>query len=228
MDNELAHSGHEKQSVYSDGMPASTTTSAIADEKALHKNELGNGDVREPTIPEENEFTQDAFQGGDGTADHVDFRTMGWVQAGFVCLAEAIALGALSFPSIYQRLGVAGGVLATFFLTCLAYITAWMYIDFKVQYMGVMNVADAGTIMFGRIGGIIFGVGIMVKVSALKRVLRDQPFGLTFFFATLLVYRLGSITRLGRGNRPQRNLQQCHLQDRFHSSHLCRLRLGES
>jgi amino acid permease len=88
---------------------------------------------------------------------------MGWVQAGFVCLAEAIALGLLSFPSIFQRLGLVGGLIATILLACLAYITAWIYIDFKLRYMGCMNVADAGTIMFGRIGGIIFGVGIMVK-----------------------------------------------------------------
>jgi amino acid permease len=76
---------------------------------------------------------------------------------------QAIALGLLSFPSIFQRLGLAGGLIATILLALLAYITAWIYIDFKLRYMGCMNVADAGRIMFGRIGGIIFGVGIMVK-----------------------------------------------------------------
>ena len=155
----------EKHSLDSDATRSMTNTS-FADEKAMNNGNhyKNNGDVREPTIPEEDEFAQDVFTAhADGNDDHVDFRTMGWVQAGFVCLAEAIALGLLSFPSIFQRLGLVGGLIATILLACLAYITAWIYIDFKLRYMGCMNVADAGTIMFGRIGGIIFGVGIMVK-----------------------------------------------------------------
>lgn len=156
----------EKYSLDSDAAPSMTTNASYADEKAMSNgNKLhANGDVREPTIPEEDEFAQDVFTAHvDGNDDHVDFRTMGWIQAGFVCLAEAIALGLLSFPSIFQRLGLAGGLIATVLLACLAYITAWIYIDFKLRYMGCMNVADAGTIMFGRIGGIVFGVMIMVK-----------------------------------------------------------------
>jgi hypothetical protein len=158
----------KRQSLESTTDPSimTTTNTSFADEKAQnHGNKaLHTGDIREPTIMEEDEFALDPFSAGvDGNDDHVDFRTMGWVQAGFVCLAEAIALGLLSFPSIFQRLGLVGGIIATVLLAGLAYITAWIYIDFKLRYMGCMNVADAGRIMFGRIGGIIFGVGIMVK-----------------------------------------------------------------
>jgi hypothetical protein len=74
-------------------------------------------------------------------------------------------------------LGLVGGLIANLLLAGLAYVTAWIYIDFKLRYMGCMNVADAGTIMFGRIGGIIFGVGIMIKVSPDK--IRDLHLSLT-------------------------------------------------
>jgi hypothetical protein len=80
---------------------ATGTATTFADEKAMnHRTRDATGDIREPTILEENEFGHDAFSAGaDGNKDHIDFRTMGWVQAGFVCLAEvgggieALALG---------------------------------------------------------------------------------------------------------------------------------------
>lgn len=151
-------------SMYSSITPSTMETQSFADEKAMNNKRAFDNDVREPTILEEDEFTQDAFTHNvEGKQDHVEFRTMGWVKAGFVCLAEAIALGLLSFPSIFARLGLVFGLLANFALAGLAYVTAWIYIDFKLRYMGCMNVADAGTIMFGRTGGIIFGIGIMLK-----------------------------------------------------------------
>jgi hypothetical protein len=73
----------EKQSIYSE-----TTNASLADEKAADKSRYV-GDIREPPIPEEDEFAQDVFSAGaEGKDDHIEFRTMGWVQAGFVCLAE--------------------------------------------------------------------------------------------------------------------------------------------
>lgn len=73
-------------------------------------------------------------------------------------------MGLLSFPSIFNRLGMVGGVVATLGLGFLAYITAWIMVDFKLRYPGVMNYADAGTVMFGKRGGQILGVGMFLKV----------------------------------------------------------------
>lgn len=74
-------------------------------------------------------------------------------------------MGLLSFPSIFNRLGMVGGVIATLGLGFLAYITAWIMVDFKLRYPGVMNYADAGTVMFGKRGGQILGVGMFLKVG---------------------------------------------------------------
>lgn len=41
-----------------------------------------------------------------------------------------------------------------------------MMIDFKMKHMGVMHFGDAGGVMFGKWGRRIFGVGMILKVSA--------------------------------------------------------------
>ncbi|KAL0241923.1 hypothetical protein I308_106097 [Cryptococcus tetragattii IND107] len=61
---------------------------------------------------------------------------MGWIQAGLVSTAESIALGLLSFPSIFLRLGMVGGVITTVGPGILAHFTAWIMVDFKLKHPG--------------------------------------------------------------------------------------------
>lgn len=56
-------------------------------------------------------------------------------------------------------------MIATVGLGTLAYITAWIMVDFKIKYMGVMNIGDAGELMFGKLGRRWFGWGLVLKVS---------------------------------------------------------------
>ena len=56
-------------------------------------------------------------------------------------------------------------MIATVGLGTLAYITAWIMVDFKLKYMGVMNIGDAGELMFGKLGRRWFGWGLVLKVS---------------------------------------------------------------
>ena len=67
---------------------------------------------------------------------------------------------------MFLRLGVVGGMIATVGLGTLAYITAWIMVDFKLKYMGVMNIGDAGELMFGKLGRRWFGWGLVLKVSS--------------------------------------------------------------
>ncbi|OCF40859.1 hypothetical protein I317_05309 [Kwoniella heveanensis CBS 569] len=102
-------------------------------------------------------------QAEENAEDYVDFRSMGWVQAGLVATAENIAVGVLSFPSVFLRLGIVGGLIATLGLAALAYITCWIMIDFKMKHMGVMHYGDAGAVMFGPWGRRILGTGMVLK-----------------------------------------------------------------
>jgi amino acid permease len=76
-------------------------------------------------------------------------------------------LGLLSFPSIFERLGVVGGVIATIGLAGLAYLTCWIMVDFKLKHMGVMNYGDAMGVVFGKYGRIFVGTGVVLKVSGI-------------------------------------------------------------
>lgn len=99
-------------------------------------------------------FEQDIFaaQADRDDGDYVEFRTMGWMQAGLVALAEGIALGTLSFPSIFMRLGIFGGVVATVGLGALAWLAASWMVDFKKRFPGESNGPSAQAQILNRIG----------------------------------------------------------------------------
>ncbi|GAA5843755.1 hypothetical protein JCM11251_006797, partial [Rhodosporidiobolus azoricus] len=124
-----------------------TTTRPLADE-------AGDGGLQ-PVVA-------DAFALKEGE-EGVDFKDMGWIKAGLIATCEAIALGTLSFPSNFNKLGMAGGLICNTAFVLIAYASAYVMVVFKMKYPYCMNVADAGEIMFGRVGKIIFGVGIIAK-----------------------------------------------------------------
>ncbi|KAI0063757.1 hypothetical protein BV25DRAFT_1934527 [Artomyces pyxidatus] len=103
----------------------------------------------------------EAVAAGDG--DHIDYRSMGWVKAGALIMAETIALGILSFPSVFHRLGMVAGTFATVMFSLLSWQTGYVLVQFKVKHPGVMNFADAGTVIAGRPGFWIFGIMLTVK-----------------------------------------------------------------
>lgn len=69
----------------------------------------------------------------------------------------------LSYPSIFMRLGMVGGVLATLAFSSFAYICAWIIVDFKCRHMGVMNYADAAMLVGGPIAKWVVGIMLVVK-----------------------------------------------------------------
>ncbi|ORX41300.1 transmembrane amino acid transporter protein-domain-containing protein [Kockovaella imperatae] len=110
-------------------------------------------------------YNVDPFQAHKdaGHKDYVEFRTCGWITAGVVTTAEAIALGTLSFPSTFLRLGIVGGVICTLlagFLTC---ITTFIIVDFKLRHMGCTNWPEVGTVLGGKVANRILAVGLVAK-----------------------------------------------------------------
>ncbi|KAI0050785.1 hypothetical protein FA95DRAFT_1486634 [Auriscalpium vulgare] len=105
----------------------------------------------------------DAFDASGKGEGQIDYRTMGWVKAGALIMAETIALGILSFPSVFHRLGMFAGVFATVAFALLSWLTGYVLVQFKVNHPGVMNFADAGTVVAGRRGFWLFGVMLTVK-----------------------------------------------------------------
>ncbi|GAA6044098.1 hypothetical protein JCM8097_008434 [Rhodosporidiobolus ruineniae] len=105
----------------------------------------------------------DAFALNEGDDEAFDFKSLGWVTAGVVATCEAIALGTLSFPSNFAKLGMAGGLIANTGFVAISWLSAYLMVEFKLKYPYVMNVADCGEVMFGKWGARVFGVGIVAK-----------------------------------------------------------------
>lgn len=82
-----------------------------------------------------------------------------------------IGLGVLSFPAVFDTLGIVPGVIL---LCTIAGITTWsnyMVGVFKLKNRSVYGVEDAGQLMFGRIGKEAFAVAFMGRESSWNFIL---------------------------------------------------------
>ncbi|KAK3938214.1 transmembrane amino acid transporter protein-domain-containing protein [Diplogelasinospora grovesii] len=81
-----------------------------------------------------------------------NFHRLGWKRLTVVLIVEAIALGALSLPSAFATLGMVAGVICTVFLGIIAMYTSYVVGQLKLKYPHISHYADAGQLMFGRLG----------------------------------------------------------------------------
>ncbi|GAA6017784.1 hypothetical protein JCM8202_006147 [Rhodotorula sphaerocarpa] len=141
--------------------------SAFYNEKPLNEKEDGEELAGQTSfVAREDEprpAVADAFALREGDEDQEDFKTLGWFKAGLVLTCEAIALGTLSFPQNFYRLGMAGGIIANCAFIVIAYMTTHVMVNFKLRYPHVLNVAEAGEVIFGKWGGRILGIGMVAK-----------------------------------------------------------------
>ncbi|KAI0019434.1 putative amino acid transporter [Xylariomycetidae sp. FL0641] len=94
---------------------------------------------------------------GDITNGGPDYRNVGWVGTAVLMMKTQIGLGVLSIPAAFDSLGLVPGAIC---LVVIAIITTWsdyMVGVFKLRHREVYSIDDAGLLMFGRIGQVIFG-----------------------------------------------------------------------
>ncbi|CAD6889866.1 unnamed protein product [Tilletia laevis] len=78
------------------------------------------------------------------------YRTMSWQKCCALLLCEYVCLAILAFPSAFATLGMAGGLLATFFfglVTLYTSVTLWKYC---LRHPDALHIADIGAHIFGR------------------------------------------------------------------------------
>lgn len=114
-----------------------STISKTEDIEKAEKAEY-NGEFRTTLAPvEEVDAVVDPFEAQkENNEDTVDFKSVGWIQAGFLITCEQVALGILSFPSNFHKLGMFGGVFATVMTGIMCYLTGLFIINFKLRYPG--------------------------------------------------------------------------------------------
>lgn len=97
----------------------------------------------------------------DGNAH---FHRLGWKRLAIVTIVEAIALGALSLPAAYHTLGMFPGVFLTITLGMITIFTSYLVGQVKLKYPQVSHYADAGRLLFGRVGYELFGIAMVLEL----------------------------------------------------------------
>ncbi|KAJ5261020.1 hypothetical protein N7478_011615 [Penicillium angulare] len=80
------------------------------------------------------------------------FNRLGWKRLTVVLIVEAIALGSLSIPSTFAKLGMVAGVICCVGVGLIAIYTSYIVGQVKLLFPEVANYADAGRLMWGRFG----------------------------------------------------------------------------
>ena len=132
-----------------------------------------------PTDPEkggqkriESSDYSDPFE-DDNVEGNVKYKSMKWWQGATVMIAETISLGILSLPSVMGTIGLVPGIVLILGLGLIATYTGYVLWQFKMRYPHVVNMADVGQILFGRIGYELFGAAqvILLIFSAGSHIL---------------------------------------------------------
>ena len=79
-------------------------------------------------------------------------------------IAETISLGILSLPYALSTLGLIPGLILLISLGALATYTGLIIGQFKLRHPHIHSMADAGIVLFGRLGGEILGAGQLLFV----------------------------------------------------------------
>lgn len=102
------------------------------------------------------------------SADGSDrFNRLGWKRLTIVLIVEAVALGALSLPGAFAKLGMVAGVICTIGLGLIAIYTSDIVGQVKLKYPEVEHYADAGRLLMGRFGYEVVGAMFVLQLTFL-------------------------------------------------------------
>jgi hypothetical protein len=98
------------------------------------------------------------------------FNRLGWKRLTICLIVEAIALGSLSIPSAFAKLGMVAGVLMTIGLGLIAIYTSYVIGQVKLRYPHVNHYSDAVQLIWGRFGyeltGVMFALFLILLVGS--------------------------------------------------------------
>ncbi|AEO66370.1 989561b5-8d6f-42d6-af05-4d6609685d29 [Thermothielavioides terrestris] len=85
-------------------------------------------------------------------AGEAHFHRLGWKRLTTVLIVTAVALGSLSLPGAFASLGMVAGVIITVGIGLVAMYASYVAGQMKLKYPHISHYADAGGMMFGKIG----------------------------------------------------------------------------
>ncbi|KAL3426729.1 transmembrane amino acid transporter [Phlyctema vagabunda] len=102
----------------------------------------------------------DAYGNEEGA--EVQYKTMTWLQAAFVMIAENISLGILSLPAVLAKVGLVGGIISIVALGVFTTYSGYVLWQFRMRYPQITNYGDIGGVLLGPIGSHIFGAAYII------------------------------------------------------------------
>jgi amino acid permease len=101
---------------------------------------------------------------------HEKFNRLGWKRLTICLIVEAIALGSLSIPSAFAKLGMVAGVIMCIGLGLVAIYTSYVVGQVKMRYPQVNHYSDAVELIWGRFGkeltGAMFALFLILLVGS--------------------------------------------------------------
>lgn len=92
------------------------------------------------------------------------FTRLGWKRLAMVLFVTAIALGSLSIPSSFASLGMVPGIICCVGIGLVSIYTSFIVGQVKLKFPNIANYADAGRLMWGRVGYEVFNVMIILQL----------------------------------------------------------------
>jgi hypothetical protein len=101
---------------------------------------------------------------------HEKFNRLGWKRLTICLIVEAIALGSLSIPNAFAKLGMVPGVIMCVGLGLIAIYTSYVVGQVKIRYPHVNHYSDAVELIWGRFGkeltGVMFALFLILLVGS--------------------------------------------------------------
>jgi hypothetical protein len=92
------------------------------------------------------------------------FHRLGWKRLTIVLIVTAVALGSLSLPSVFATLGMVAGVILCVGIGLIAMYSSYVVGQVKLKYPEISHYADAGQMMFGKIGYEVISVMFVLQL----------------------------------------------------------------
>ncbi|KXJ92042.1 N amino acid transport system protein [Microdochium bolleyi] len=103
-------------------------------------------------------------------AGDAHFHRMGWRGLALILIVEAVALGALSLPQCFAVLGVVAGTFVSVIFGLLAIVAGHNVGALKCKFPHVRSYADAGAVLFGKLGFAKAGYEFVYAVFLLELI----------------------------------------------------------
>ncbi|OJJ46152.1 hypothetical protein ASPZODRAFT_167157 [Penicilliopsis zonata CBS 506.65] len=99
---------------------------------------------------------------GDEETTEVQYKTLQWWQSGILMIAETVSLGVLSLPATVAAIGIAPATVLIVGLGIIATYSGYVIGCFRQRYPFIHSFADAGEVLLGTPGRLVFEVGQLI------------------------------------------------------------------